>query len=291
MLNKIRIHQFFYLVFSLFLVFITKQNPSFNISEINSSVAVLFLIIMSFGVSHGAADSIIIWKTFTKIKIKAIAFLIYLLIVLLGLLLWFKSPICGLIILLFMSIIHFGQSDLSYLRYANQGIKISWGFIMTFLPIIFFESDVKSIFDTLININIDMRVFVIIKIITILFITSFLFFLSSSHAIAKKDKFFLGLEFLMTLTLASFLPPLYWFTFYFCFLHGIRALINIGINSLRDYLFLIIFTLPVTFFAYFILFENLNIEYLNVIFSVLMALTISHMLLPSLNHFLSEAFN
>jgi beta-carotene 15,15'-dioxygenase len=291
MLDKIRIHQFFYLVFSLTLVFIAKQNSFFNISEINSSIAVLFLIIMSFGVSHGAADSIIIWKKFPKLKMRAIAFFIYLLIVLLGLLLWFKSPICGLIILLFMSIIHFGQSDLSYLKHANQGMKISWGFIMSMLPIIFFESDVKSIFDILLKIDTDVRVFVILKIITTLFIVSFLFFLARSDAITKKDKFFLSLEFLMTLILGSFLPPLYWFTFYFCFLHGIRALINIGINSLRDYLFLIIFTLPVIFFAYFILFKNLNIEYLNIIFSILMALTISHMLLPSLNRFLSEAFN
>jgi len=288
MLNKIRIHQLFYLVLSLFLIFISKNNPSLNISDINSSIAFLFLIIMSFGVSHGAADSIVIWKTFPKFKIKAIAFLIYLVVVMLGLLLWFKSPVCGLITLLFMSIIHFGQSDLLYLRDANQGIKFSWGFIMSLLPVIFFESDVKSIFDALINIDIDMRVFIILKIITILFIASFLFFLSSSYTITKKDKFFLGLEFLVTLILASFLSPLYWFTFYFCFLHGIRALINIGINSLKDYLLLIIFTLPVTFFAYFMLFENLNIEYLNVIFSVLMALTISHMLLPSLNRFLSK---
>jgi hypothetical protein len=66
---------------------------------------------MSFGVSHGAADSIVIWKTFTKVKMKAIAFLIYLLIVFLGLLLWFQSPSLGLIILLLMSI---------HPRYGNE---------------------------------------------------------------------------------------------------------------------------------------------------------------------------
>jgi len=213
------------------------------------------------------------------------------LIVLLGLLLWFKSPVFGLIILLFMSIIHFGHSDLSYLTNANQVAKFSWGFVMTLLPVIFFESEVKSIFDTLVNTNINLEVFTTLRIITILFMASFLFFLSSNQTVSKKDKFFLGLEFLMTLILASFLHPLYWFTFYFCFLHGIRALINIEINSLRDFLFLIIFTLPVTFFSYFMLFENLQIEYLNVIFSILMALTISHMSLPIINRFILNSFN
>ena len=112
MLNKVRIHQYFYLILSLFLIFITQRNIFFKITDINPSIAILFLIIMSFGVSHGAADSIVIWKTFTKVRMKAIAFLIYLLIVFLGLLLWFQSPVLGLIILLLMSIIHFGQSDL-----------------------------------------------------------------------------------------------------------------------------------------------------------------------------------
>jgi len=81
MLNKVRIHQFFYLILSLFLIFVTQRNTAFNIADINSSLAILFLIIMSLGVSHGAADSIVIWKTFPRFKLKALAFLIYLLIV------------------------------------------------------------------------------------------------------------------------------------------------------------------------------------------------------------------
>ena len=291
MLNKVRIHQLFYLILSLFLIFITQRNTFFKITDVDPSIAVIFLIIMSFGVSHGAADSIIIWKTFTKIKIKAIAFLIYLFIVFLGLLLWFQSPILGLIILLLMSIIHFGQSDLSYLSKASQSMKISWGFVMTLLPVIFFENDVKLIFDTLVNFNLNVAVFSSLRLITFGFIGSFLFFVGITKGITKKDKFFLVLEFLTTIMMASFLNPLYWFTFYFCFLHGVRALINIGIKSLRDFLFLIIFTLPVTFFSYFILFESLQIKYLSIIFSVLMALTISHMLLPSINRSLLKTFD
>ena len=291
MLNNVRIHQFIYLILSFFVILVTQRNAFFKITDVDPSIAILFLIIMSFGVSHGAADSIIIWKTFTKIKIKVIAFLIYLLIVFLGLLLWFQSPILGLIILLLMSIIHFGQSDLSYLSQASQSMKISWGFVMTLLPVIFFENDVKLIFDTLVNSNINLAVFSGLRIITFGFIGSFLFFAWITKAITNKDKFFLILEFLTTIMMASFLNPLYWFTFYFCFLHGVRALINIGIKSLSDFLFLIIFTLPVTFFSYFILFENLQIKYLSIIFSVLMALTISHMLLPSINRSLLKTFD
>lgn len=291
MLNKVRIHQCFYLILSLFLIFITQRNIFFNITDINPSIAILFLIIMSFGVSHGAADSIIIWKTFTKVRMKAIAFLIYLLIVFLGLFLWFQSPILGLIVLLLMSIMHFGQSDLSYLSRANRSMKISWGFVMTLLPVIFFQNDVKSIFDALLSSDIDPVVFSSLRILTIIFIGSFLFFVWTGKGITNEDKLFLTLEFLTTIIMASFLNPLYWFTIYFCLLHGLRALINIGIKSLRDVLLLIAFTLPVTFFSYFILFENLQIKYLSIIFSVLMALTVSHMLLPSINRSLLKTFD
>ena len=286
MLNKVRIHQFFYLILSLFLIFVTQRNTAFNIADVNSSLAILFLIIMSLGVSHGAADSIVIWKTFPRFKLKALAFLIYLSIVLLGLILWFQSPVIGLVLLLLMSMYHFGHSDLSHLSQAHQSIKISWGIVMTLLPVIFFEKEVKSIFDALTNSDINLQVFVMLKFITIAFIASFLILLYLDKVITKKDKLFLAFEFLITIILASFLQPVYWFTFYFCFLHGLRALINIGIKSLRDLMFLVAFTLPVTFFSYFLLFEHLQINYLNIIFSVLMALTISHMLLPLMNRLL-----
>jgi Brp/Blh family beta-carotene 15,15'-monooxygenase len=290
MLNKIRVHQIFFMAFGLLLIFFDKQNAFFKISDVSSSLAIVFLIIMSFGVSHGASDSIVIWDTFSKLKAKALAFFTYLFIVFLGLFLWFQSPALGLIILLLMSIFHFGESDLAYLKKASRSIKLSWGFAMTLLPIIFFEKDVKAIFDLLVNFDISLKIFFVLKILTLFFICNFLFLVYISDVIKRKDKTFLFLEFLITIFLASFLEPLYWFIIYFCFLHGIRALIYLGINSLRDLIFLTIFTLPVTFFAYFLLYKNLQIEYLNTIFSILMALTISHMLLPLINRFVLNFF-
>ena len=288
MLNKIRVHQAIYVISALFLMLFNHQNAFFKISDINSSLAIIFVIIMSLGVSHGASDSIVIWNAYSNIKTRAIAFLVYISIVFLGLFVWFQSPALGLVSLILMSIIHFGESDLTYLKKVSQMMKVSWGFAMTLLPVIFFENDVKNIFDILVNFEINPNVFLALKILTLFFSFSFLFLIYTSNIITRKDKIFLFLEFLITLILASFLQPLFWFAFYFCFLHGIRALINIGINSLRDLLFLIIFTLPVTLFAYFVLFENLRIEYLNIIFSILMALTISHMFWPAINRFLSN---
>ena len=290
MLNKIRVHQIFFMAFGLLLIFFDKQNAFFKISDVSSSLAIVFLIIMSLGVSHGASDSIVIWDTFSKLKAKALAFFTYLFIVFLGLFLWFQSPALGLIILLLMSIFHFGESDLAYLKKASRSIKLSWGFAMTLLPIIFFERDVKAIFDLLVNFDISLKIFFVLKILTLFFICNFLFLVYISNVIKRKDKTLLFLEFLIIIFLAGFLEPLYWFIIYFCFLHGIRALIYLGINSLRDLIFLTIFTLPVTFFAYFVLYKNLQIEYLNTIFSILMALTISHMLLPLINRFVLNFF-
>jgi Brp/Blh family beta-carotene 15,15'-monooxygenase len=288
MLNKIRVHQTIYVISGLFLMLFNHQSVFFKNSDINTSLAIIFLIIMSLGVSHGASDSIVIWNAYSKIKTKAIAFLVYISIVFLGLLAWFQSPALGLVALILMSIIHFGESDLTYLKKVSQMMKVSWGFAMTLLPVIFFENDVKKIFDVLVNYEFNPNIFLTLKILTLFFSFSFLFLVYTSKVITKKDKIFLFLEFLTTFILASCLQPLFWFAFYFSFLHGIRALINIGINSLRDLLFLIIFTLPVTLFAYFVLFKNLQIEYLNIIFSILMALTISHMFWPAINRLLSN---
>ena len=226
------------MAFGLLLIFFDKQNAFFKISDVSSSLAIVFLIIMSFGVSHGASDSIVIWDTFSKLKAKALAFFTYLFIVFLGLFLWFQSPALGLIILLLMSIFHFGESDLAYLKKASRSIKLSWGFAMTLLPIIFFERDVKAIFDLLVNFDISLKIFFVLKILTLFFICNFLFLVYISNVIKRKDKTLLFLEFLIIIFLAGFLEPLYWFIIYFCFLHGIRALIYLGINSWRDLIFL-----------------------------------------------------
>ena len=280
MLSKIRIHQIFYLIVSIFVVLTSQYHSSLKMSDINSSIFFLFLIIMSFGISHGAADSIIIWRAFTKFKLRVAVFLFYLLIVLLGLSLWFISPAVGLLVLLLMSIFHFGVSDLLYLNSLSRNIKHVWGFVMTLLPVLFFEKEVKSIFDLLTNFDINIKLFLIMKLAIIFLIFCFLLYVLTSRNIKKIDKIFLIIEFLITIVLASFLKPLYWFTFYFCALHSLRGLINIGVQSFKDFFFLILFSLPVTLFSYFILSESLQINYLNIIFSVLMALTISHMLLP-----------
>ena len=73
MLSKVRIHQFFYLILSFFLIFISQQNSFLNITDINSSLAILFLIIMSFGVSHGAADHPNDEKVINETKAKVVA--------------------------------------------------------------------------------------------------------------------------------------------------------------------------------------------------------------------------
>ena len=156
---------------------------------------------------------------------------------------------------------------------------------MTFLPALFHLSDVGEIFFLLTDNN---------AIPTSLSLLRYLIFLNliflSSHIllslIRTKDKIYFLLmgELIIMIVLAYFLHPLIWFGFYFCFLHGIRALINQDFNFSSDMLWLLLFTAPITLI---IIYLNLDLsaEGFLIVFPILACLTIAHMLLPKIISF------
>jgi hypothetical protein len=91
-------------------------------------------------------------------------------------------------------------------------------------------------------------------------------------------------ELIIMIVLAYFLHPLIWFGFYFCLLHGIRALINQDFNFSSDMLWLLLFTAPITLI---IIYLNLDLsaEGFLIVFPILACLTIAHMLLPKIISF------
>ena len=217
-----------------------------SLSNANPILLISLLLISTLGISHGAFDGKIIWDNGSK-RNAFILYFIYLLISLLGLLVWVLLPSLGLFILLTISIIHFGYSDLVCIDNRYKYLKYSWGFSMTFLPALFHPSSVSEIFYLLTNIN---------AIPSSLSFLRYLIFLNliflSSHIllslIRTKDKIYFLLmgELIIMIVLAYFLHPLIWFGFYFCLLHGIRALINQDFNFSSDMLWLLLFTAPIT---------------------------------------------
>ncbi|MDA8869135.1 Brp/Blh family beta-carotene 15,15'-dioxygenase [Methylophilaceae bacterium] len=291
-MSKILKHQIFVIVSALviltlyfFLLPSTHLNLDFNLlSKANPILLISFLLISTFGISHGAFDGKIIWMSGGK-RNAFILYLIYISISLLGLILWLISPTLGLFILLLISTIHFGHSDLAYIGNRQKYLKYSWGLAMTFMPVLFHSSSVSEIFYLLTDSNAISSTLIFLKYLislNLILLTSYVMF----NLLKIKDKiyFLLMVELTIMIILGYYLHPLVWFAFYFCILHGIRALINYNFNFFSDTLWLILFTAPITLI---IIYMNLDLSFEGFlfVFPILACLTIAHMLLPKIISF------
>ena len=289
-MTKVSKHQLFVIIVGLVILSLSFSLASSGylnfdmLSQANPILLISFLLISTLGVSHGALDGKIIWDSGSKKNAFRLYF-IYILISLLGLWIWFLSPTLGLFILLIISVIHFGLSDLLYIGNKSKYLKYSWGLAMTFLPILFHPSSVNEIFYLLTNsnnINSSLSFLQYLSFINLIFLTIHILF----NLTKSKDKIYFLLlgELIVIIALAHYLHPLLWFGFYFCFLHGIRALINYNFNFSSDILWLLLFTAPISLIII-ILNLDFNANGFLVVFPILACLTIAHMLLPKIIQF------
>ena len=300
MITKPNKHQILFIFFSLILLFgsITSQTLNYdlnlfetpiNLENITTSKRVIFLslfLIGTLGIAHGAMDGKIIWEYSGKKRSRFGLYGLYALLVFFGAIFWLYSPISGLALLLFLSCIHFGLSDLSIIGKGVLIPKICWGFTMTFLPLLFKPVLVNDLFYDLTLTNISNEIFASIRILTIISILIFFSYLlfklfkptEKNNSITFKLILF---EFFILISLAYYLDPLIWFALYFCGLHGLRAILVLNFKLIPDIFWVMLFTSPITIFIFL---NNSTYAFsdLLVIFPVLASLTIAHMLLPKL---------
>lgn len=279
-MNIVTIHRVLFIIFA-FVVFVFNQlNIALTYSSNPYGLPVLLALIAigTIGISHGALDGKIIWESSNDIFRKLRIYSLYLLLSFLGALLWYLYPLVGLSILLFISVIHFGNSDLYDPKGMKDITKKTWGFSVTFMPTLFYKSDVADIFMKLTGYMFSEILMTLIQFITALTIA--IFFLNVMNEKITNSKIII-LEMVSLVVIAAYLHPIEWFAIYFCGLHGIRALINGGFKVFPDILWLMAFTLPVIFAVYMILGETgaFIITDLLVVFPILASLTIAHMLL------------
>ena len=282
-MQNVKTHQLLFIFFSILLIGVNNYIP--NIFNDDNALIIALILIGTIGLSHGAIDGKIIYHAnCSRVKIFFL-FLVYLLIVILGFLLWFNFPTIGLSLLLIMSVIHFGNSDFFYLK-KNLLIKFLWGFMMTLFPIMFYPETVNEIFNILTKTNIPLNFFILVQ--DLLFILSILFGLLLIQQF-QSNRLIL-LEFIILMVLANIFHPLIWFGLYFCGVHGIRALIAEKFRINPDLSWLVTFSIPVIMTLYFLIGQNVFEYSINLysIFPVVAALTISHMLLPKIIAFIED---
>lgn len=294
MLNKVITHQLLFIMFVLLFV-VAKTTVNFDDSYLSYSIWIALFFVSSIGISHGALDGKLIWKGSNRISQRAILLGIYLTLVLLGWVLWISFPILGLLMLLTMAVFHFGNADLKFIKLDDININLSWGFSMTFLPMLFKKDIVGSIFYNLIGFNISdtfiamIYCILILSIIRIYWVIIKNIFKQKLRIIWFKNKDVLLLfEITLLIILSYFTHPFVWFAIYFCGLHGVRSLINSNFNWRNDLKWLMLFTLPVLLFINFTYGKYWNSDTYSIIFPILGSLTIAHMSLPTILNFIKK---
>ncbi len=102
-----------------------------------------------------------------------------------------------------------------------------------------------------------------------------------SKILFQKKLFLLGASLSIMMLAGYLLHPLVWFAYYFCFFHGMKAIINYSINLKLDILWMLLFTAPVLLVWGYLTFYT-NTSVILLIFPTLFALTIAHMMLKNI---------
>ncbi len=278
----------------------------FKYSNLNISSLFCLVLILIFGISHGALDHIKgdrLLKIF-GIKQSYIFYLVYVIFSLLIIYLWLALPTLILIIFLVIASYHFGKEDTQFLindkSYATRSLYFLKGLLIVLAPIYFHFDETVAIFKLLFvenenfysSLNFVEKYNVIqIGIVLSIFASVFLFFKEF-----EIKKFSIFLDFCSIIILNYYLSPLVAFTIYFCFLHSIRHTISLAVEINENNLYegLIIFikkALPLTFLTAFLgvislyllnIIYNLDSAILKIIFIGLASLTFPHILLEYL---------
>ena len=292
-MTKVNKHQIYFIIFSAITILLCAISGILMINkpEVKLNISIIMIISMSLigtiGVAHGALDGKIIWKHSVRTSARLKLYSLYMLFTSSGALIWFFYPFGGLVLLLIMSSVHFGVSDLKFINEMNFASKVYWGVAMAFLPLVFKPNLVNSLFYDLTQVRIQPETFGAINIIVLICIINFFVSLYKiTQERKKKGKTILELkllsaEMMVLICLAYFLSPLTWFSIYFCGLHGIRALIDSDFRIFPDILWLALFTAPISIMIFLFKWEY-SLNSLLIVFPVLASLTIAHMLLPKL---------
>ena len=127
-MNKITIHQLCVILFSLSLLTISALDLDILILDNGNKGLILIALVLigSVGLSHGAMDGKVIWEASNDALVRARIYLLYMLLCILGAVIWYLIPLAGLMILLTMSVFHFAESDLYSFDFLGAIPKLSW---------------------------------------------------------------------------------------------------------------------------------------------------------------------
>ncbi|WP_395076495.1 Brp/Blh family beta-carotene 15,15'-dioxygenase, partial [Flavobacterium sp.] len=198
----------------------------------NFQIYLGFILIFSFGILHGANDLLLIrsinQEKQTNYFYKILIY--YILIVIVGALLFYFIPTIALISFIIVSGYHFGEQQWQNLDQLNQWFKFTfqfcYGTFILFLLFYFHQTEVQTVVTEITTIPLNIAI--ITNGFKILSITLFIFFLYLyiKH-IRIRNQLLLEIFYLIVFGIIFFSSSLIWaFTIYFIIWHSIPSIIN-----------------------------------------------------------------
>lgn len=267
-----------------------------------SLISLIALCLVSFiGVPHGSFDGAVASLLGYQSKKQFLIFIFLYICVSIGVIIfWIYFPIVALILFIIMSIVHFGLCDWEYLNIKKYKwvITLTHGMNIIFGIIYFHTAEVFNIFLFLSNKDIYLfQNYLYLPYLIYGILLAIYIFLSF-----KNKKMVWGLmEMILILVIASQLDPLTGFAIYFCFVHTVKHVRAILINTnkyLKNKKFVFKSTAFFTILTWIggcitIIYLNNNFSFsesfIKTIFIGLAALTLPHMTL--VDFFYRKKFN
>ena len=196
----------------------------------NAQIIVGFVMILTFGILHGANDLLLIRNIGSeKEKLPLLRLLVYYLIVVgFGALLFWIIPWFALLLFIIVSGYHFGEQQFQNLEKSIlfKIFEFTYGLFILMLLFIFHVIEVKEVIRNITSISISENYFSIGLVITslILLLQGFYF---SQKLIEFKSKWLLETFYLLVFAIIFKVSSLIWgFAIYFILWHSIPSIIN-----------------------------------------------------------------
>ncbi len=246
-----RFNKYKYILFTFFLLFL--NNYLFSMSKItnfsivasflglwinsffseNIQIIIGFILIFSFGILHGANDLLLIDKTQSKNKIASYykVLMFYIVIVAVGALLFYLTPVVALLLFILVSGYHFGEQH--WQRDVHDNTKILnllfhalYGLLILSLLFIFHVSEVQRIITDITQVSISSELpfkFFYFCLLSFLAVSLIKFFKSETIRTIIFQELLLLFVFAIIFKTSS----LIWgFTIYFILWHSIPSMMD-----------------------------------------------------------------
>jgi Brp/Blh family beta-carotene 15,15'-monooxygenase len=189
-----------------------------------------FILILTFGILHGANDLLLIKNIGSKKNTLSLLKLLfyYLIVVGFGALLFWIIPWFALLLFIVVSGYHFGEQQWQNLEKSNvfKLFEFTYGLFILLLLFIFHIKEVQEVIRNITSITVSESYFTIgLAITTLLLLILGIYF--SKKIIEFKSKWFLETFYLLVFTIIFKVSSLIWgFAIYFILWHSIPSIIN-----------------------------------------------------------------